>query len=122
MGRVILHHLTFRRARGEEAKRYNVIQKLTYIVVIFILLPIMIVTGLSMSPGMNSAVPWLPALFGGRQSARTVHFISANLIVLFVIVHVLEVFIAGVLNEMRSMITGWFAVRPERTNPDRSTP
>jgi len=122
VGRVILDHLIFRRARGEEAKRYNVIQKLTYIVVIFILLPMMIVTGLSMSPGMNSAVPWLPELFGGRQSARTVHFISASLIILFVIVHVVEVFIAGVFNEMRSMITGWFAVRPERTDPDRSTP
>ncbi len=112
VGRVILDHLTFKRARGEEAKRYNVIQKLTYIVVIFVLLPMMIITGLTMSPGMDAAAPWLPELFGGRQSARTFHFISASLIVLFVIIHVAKVFITGVLNEMRSMITGWFAVEP----------
>src|SRR5262249_44431349 len=66
IGRVILDHLTFTRARGEEAKHYNVIQKLTYIVVIFILLPMMIMTGLSMSPGVDSAAPWLPEIFGGR--------------------------------------------------------
>jgi len=122
LGRVILDHLTFKRARGEDAKRYNVLQKLTYIAVIFVALPLMIVTGLCMSPGVDSAAPWLPELFGGRQSARTVHFITASLIVLFVIVHVAEVFISGVVNEMRSMITGWFAVRPERGDAERSNP
>jgi thiosulfate reductase cytochrome b subunit len=122
IGRTILDHLTFTRARGEEAKRYNVIQKLTYIVVIFVLLPLMILTGLSMSPGVNSAASWLPQLFGGRQSARTIHFISANLIVLFVIVHVFEVLIAGFFNEMRSMITGWFVVRPERGDAKGTKP
>ena len=114
IGRTFVEHLKFKRARGEEAKRYNVLQKLAYIVVIFVLLPMMIVTGLSMSPGVNAAAPFLPELFGGRQSARTVHFVTSSLIVLFVIVHVLQVFLAGVFNEMRSMITGWFAVRPER--------
>ena len=114
IGRTILDHLKFKRARGEEAKRYNVLQKLTYIAVIFVLLPLMILTGLSMSPGANSAVQWLPQLFGGRQSARAIHFISGSLIVLFVLVHVLEVFIVGFFNEMRSMITGWFAIRPEK--------
>ena len=122
IGPTIVDHLKFKRARGEEAKRYNVLQKLTYIVVIFVLLPLMVVTGLSMSPGANSAVPWLPELFGGRQSARTVHFVSMLLLVLFVIVHILEVFIAGVFNEMRSMITGWFAIRPERGESKGSKP
>ena len=122
IGRTILDHLTFTRARGEEAKRYNVLQKLTYIIVIFVLLPLMILTGLSMSPGVNSATPWLPELFGGRQSARTFHFISALLLVLFVIVHVLEVIISGPINEMRSMITGWFAIRPERGNSKEGKP
>jgi thiosulfate reductase cytochrome b subunit len=122
IGRTILDHLTFTRARGEEAKRYNVLQKLTYIVVIFVLLPLMILTGLSMSPGVNSATPWLPELFGGRQSARTVHFISASLIVLFVLVHVFEMFVNGFFNEMRSMITGWFAIRPERSNAKGGKP
>jgi thiosulfate reductase cytochrome b subunit len=120
--RAILEHLTFRRARGEAAKRYNVLQKLTYIVVIFVLLPLMITTGLTMSPGVDSAAHWLPDAFGGRQSARTVHFITASLIVLFVIVHVVEVFISGFFNEMRSILTGWFAVRPEKNPAEGSKP
>jgi thiosulfate reductase cytochrome b subunit len=69
----------------------------------------MVLTGLAMSPGVNAVVP-LPDLFGGRQSARTVHFIVTNLLVLFVIVHVLLVLLSGVANNMRSMITGWFVI------------
>jgi thiosulfate reductase cytochrome b subunit len=118
--RAILDHLVLKRPRGEDAKRYNVLQKLTYIGVIFVLLPLMIVTGISMSPGIDSAAHWLPDLFGGRQSARTVHFIAATLIVLFVLVHVIEVLLSGPFNEMRSIITGWFAVRPEKTPVQRS--
>jgi thiosulfate reductase cytochrome b subunit len=114
IGRTILDHLKLKRARGEEAKRYNVLQKIAYITVVFVLLPLMILTGLSMSPGVNAAIGWLPELFGGRQSARTFHFIVGLLIVLFVIVHVLQVILAGFFNEMRSMITGWFAIRPDR--------
>jgi thiosulfate reductase cytochrome b subunit len=113
--RAIIEHLSFKRARGEAAKRYNVLQKLAYLSVIFVLLPLMIATGLSMSPGINSAAHWLPDFFGGRQSARTLHFIAAALIVLFVVVHVVEVFLAGFFNEMRSILTGWFAVRPEKS-------
>jgi thiosulfate reductase cytochrome b subunit len=120
--RAVLDHLTLKRARGDAAKRYNVIQKLTYIVVIFILLPLMILTGLTMSPGWDSFAPWLLDLFGGRQSARTVHFITATLIVLFVIVHIVEVLISGPFNEMRSIVTGWFAVRPEKKIAQRSNP
>ena len=112
IGRSILDHVKFKHARGEEAKRYNVLQKLAYLAVIFVVLPLMIVTGLTMSPGVDSAAPWLPEIFGGRQSARTIHFFAASAIVLFVVVHVLEVILSGVFNEMRSMITGWFAVRP----------
>jgi thiosulfate reductase cytochrome b subunit len=113
IGRSIREHLTFRHARGEAAKRYNVLQKLAYIAVIFVLLPLMVATGIAMSPGIDSAAPWLPELFSGRQSARTIHFMTASLIVLFVIVHILEVLLSGVFNEMRSMITGWFKVRPD---------
>jgi len=90
------------------------LQKLAYLSVIFILFPLMVITGLSMSPGIDTAAPWLPDLFGGRQSARTVHFISASLLILFVVVHVVEVLLGGFFNEMRSIITGWFAVRPEK--------
>jgi thiosulfate reductase cytochrome b subunit len=109
----IWDHMRLRHPTGEEAKRYNVLQKLTYLIVIFILLPVMVGTGLTMSPGMDAILPGLLSLFGGRQSARTIHFISANLIVLFVLVHVVEVFLAGVWNEMRSMITGRYAVPAE---------
>ena len=115
IGRSIVNHLRFRHPRGEEAKRYNALQKFTYLTVVFVLLPLMLITGLAMSPGIDSAAPWLPDLFGGRQSARTIHFISATLLVLFLVVHLLEVVLAGFFNEMRSIITGWFAVRPEKS-------
>lgn len=114
LGRSILDHLRFRHPRGDAAKRYNVLQKFAYMTVVFVLFPLMIITGLSMSPGIDSVAPWLPDLFGGRQSARTIHFIAAISLVLFVLVHLLEVLLAGVFNEMRSMITGWFSVRPEK--------
>jgi thiosulfate reductase cytochrome b subunit len=120
LGRSILDHLRFRHARGDAAKRYNVLQKFAYLVVIFALFPLMVVTGLSMSPGIDSAAPWLPDLFGGRQSARTIHFITAASLVLFVLIHLLEVLLAGIFNELRSMITGWFSVRPDET-PGRQT-
>ena len=86
------------------------LQKLTYLGVIFVLLPLMILTGLAMSPGMDAILPWLVDLFGGRQSARTIHFIAASLIVLFVFVHVAMVLLAGPVNELRAMITGRFAI------------
>ena len=109
----IWDHMRLKHARGEEAKSYNVLQKFAYLAVIFVLLPAMILTGLTMSPGVDAFFPWLLNLFGGRQSARTIHFISANLIVLFVLVHVVEVLLAGVVNELRSMITGRYVVPPE---------
>jgi len=111
----IVAHAKLHIPRGEESKRYNTLQKVAYIGVIFLILPMMILTGLSMSPGFDSAAPWLPQLFGGRQSARTIHFITANLIVLFVAVHLFEVFLVGAWNEIRSMITGYYEVKPEKT-------
>jgi thiosulfate reductase cytochrome b subunit len=116
IGRSLLDHLRFRHPRGEAAKRYNVLQKLAYMAVIFVLLPLMIVSGLTMSPGADSVAPWLLDLFGGRQSARTVHFITATFIVLFIVVHLIEVLLSGVFNEMRSILTGWFVVRPEKSD------
>ena len=108
--RDIADHLRLKFPRGEEARHYNPFQKLAYLSVIGVLLPTMILTGLTMSPGMDAILPWLVDLFGGRQSARTIHFIAANLIVLFVIVHVAMVFLAGPVNELRSMITGRFVI------------
>ncbi len=107
----IVDHIRLKHPVGEEAKHYNVLQKFAYLAVIFLILPTMILTGLTMSPGFDAFAPWLLDLFGGRQSARTIHFIAANLIVLFVIVHVVEVFIAGVFNEIGSMITGRYAIK-----------
>jgi thiosulfate reductase cytochrome b subunit len=109
----IWDHIRLKHPTGDEAKRYNILQKLAYLVVVFILLPLMVATGLTMSPGMDAVAPWLLTLFGGRQSARTIHFISANLIVLFIVVHVVEVLLAGVWNEVRSMITGRYVVPTE---------
>jgi thiosulfate reductase cytochrome b subunit len=109
----IWSHLRLRRARGEAARRYNVLQKLAYVIVIFALLPIMVLSGLTMSPAVTAAMPFLFDLFGGRQSARTIHFLVANLLVLFVLVHVIQVIVTGAFNNMRSMITGRYAILPE---------
>ncbi len=111
--RDIVDHIRLKHPTGEEAKRYNVLQKLTYLAVVFVILPVMVLTGLTMSPGVDAASPWLLNLFGGRPSARSIHFITANLIVLFVIVHVVEAFLAGIFNEMGSMITGRYAIRTQ---------
>ncbi len=110
----IKDHARLRFPRGEAAARYNILQKLSYIGVIFGLLPLMIFTGLTMSPGMDAAWPWLLDLFGGRQSARSIHFIAAWLLVLFFLVHIMMVILAGPINEVRSMISGWFTLPPER--------
>lgn len=110
----IAAHARLRFATGEAAKRYNVLQKISYLLIIFVLLPTMVLTGLSMSPGLNAAAPWLSDLFGGRQSARTLHFIAASAIVLFVVIHFAMVLLAGPWNEVRSMITGRYAIPPER--------
>jgi thiosulfate reductase cytochrome b subunit len=109
----IWDHIRLKHPVGEEAKRYNILQKFAYLAVVFLILPVMVLTGLTMSPGMDAVLPGLLTLFGGRQSARTIHFITANLIVLFVLVHVVEVFIAGVWNEIRSMITGRYVIKTQ---------
>ncbi len=112
--RDIRDHARLRFPTGQAALRYNVLQKASYIGVIFILLPLLIFTGLTMSPGMNAAWPWLVDLFGGRQSARSIHFITAWVLVAFFLVHILMVVLAGPINEIRSMITGWYRPPPER--------
>ena len=109
--RSIVDHVRLKHPVGEEAKRYNILQKFAYLAVIVGLLPAMVLTGLTMSPGGDAIFPWLTVLFGGRQSARAIHFITADLIVLFVVVHVVEVILAGVWNELRSMITGRYVIR-----------
>ena len=105
IGRDAVDHARFRFHR---TGRYGPLQKLSYAVVLLILLPMMILTGLAMSPGMNAAIPWLPEILGGRQTARTIHFGIMLLLVGFFFVHILMVLAAGPLNEMRSILTGWY--------------
>lgn len=113
IAREILDHARLRFPKGPEARRYNALQKISYLIVIFVLLPTMLASGLTMSPGVDAAVPWLLDLFGGRQSARTIHFVTASALVLFVIVHILMVLVSGVLNNVRSMVTGRYVIQAE---------
>lgn len=110
IGASIREHARLKFPKGDEAKRYNVLQKLAYLVVALVLLPLMLLTGLGMSPGMDAAFPFLLDILGGRQTARTLHFISATGIVLFVVVHLVMVLISGVWNNLRSMITGRYVI------------
>ena len=110
IGRSIVDHIKFKHPRGEEAKRYNVLQKLAYLAVIFVLLPLIVLMGLGMSPWINGIVPGWVDVVGGRQSARTIHFIVAWLLVGFVLIHVFEVIVSGLWNHLRSMITGRYRV------------
>jgi thiosulfate reductase cytochrome b subunit len=106
-------HARLRFPTGTDALNYNILQKLAYISVIFVLIPLMIFTGLTMSPGMGAAWPWLLDLFGGRQSARSIHFLSAFALVAFFIVHMIMVLLAGPFNEVRSIITGYYRLPRE---------
>jgi len=110
VGRSILDHIKLKHPTGDAALRYNVLQSLTYLVVIFGLLPLVVICGMALSPRLNAVFTGWVDLLGGRQSARSLHFLAALGLVLFVVVHVAEVVIAGVWNEMRSMITGWYRV------------
>lgn len=103
-------HLAFRFHDPEAPGDYNVLQKLSYVLVLFGLLPLVILTGIAMSPGLNAAFPWVLEVLGGRQSARSIHFLAASGITLFVIVHLVLVILAGAVNEVRSMVTGRWRV------------
>ena len=109
----IREHAALRFPTGAAALRYNVLQKLAYCGVLFGLLPLLILTGLTMSPGMDAGWPWLVELLGGRQSARSLHFLAAAGIAAFIIVHIAMVVLAGPVNEVRSMITGWYRLPGE---------
>ncbi|MEJ0024214.1 MAG: cytochrome b/b6 domain-containing protein [Alphaproteobacteria bacterium] len=113
----VIDHARLRFPKGEAAKHYNALQKLAYGGVVFVLLPMMVLTGLTMSPGFDAVAPILLDIFGGRQSARTLHFISAFLIVGFVFVHLAMVVLSGLINNVRSMITGRYEIEPEGKTP-----
>jgi len=110
------------RLRFHHGRSYNALQKLAYSVVFFILFPLIIATGLTMSPGIDAAFPWLLDLFGGRQTARTIHFSMMTLLVLFFVVHIVMVVAAGPLNELRSMVTGWYRASPDTSRREGDRP
>jgi thiosulfate reductase cytochrome b subunit len=113
IGASIVDHLRFRHPTGEAAKRYNVLQKFTYLTVIFVLLPLIILMGLGMSPRLDALFGGWVGWFGGRQSVRSIHFIVAWALVAFVLIHVFEVIVTGLWNNLRSMITGRYRVPGE---------
>ena len=110
IGASIRDHLRFKHPQGEAARDYNVLQKLAYLAVIFGLLPLIVVAGWAMSPWLNSLLPGWVDVLGGRQSARSIHFIVAWLLVAFVAVHVFEVLVSGLWNHLRSMVTGRYRI------------
>jgi thiosulfate reductase cytochrome b subunit len=111
---VMAHHLRFQPPDESEAWSYNVLQRLAYLSVIFILFPMIIWTGLAMSPAFVSAFPFTVTLLGGRQTARTIHFLVSLSLVMFLAVHVLMVWRAGFRNRVRAMITGRSSSHSER--------
>lgn len=110
----IKQHARLRFPTGAAALRYNILQKLAYAGVLFVLLPLIILTGLTMSPGMTSGWSWLIDLFGGRQSARSLHFLAMLGLVGFFFVHIAMVVLAGPINEVRSMISGYYHLPRDR--------
>ncbi len=108
------NHMSLRAIRHSVGEDYNSIQKLSYIGVIFVLLPLMIFTGLTMSPAMDANWPILTNLFGGRQSARSLHFIAAFLLVLFFLIHMVMVLLSGPFRQIGAMISGGERKEPSR--------
>jgi len=108
IGSSVWDHMRLRFPKGEEG--YNVLQRLSYLIVLFGLVPLLILAGLAMSPRIDAGFPLLVTLFGGRQSARTVHFLCAFGLLTFTVVHLVMVVVSGVWNNVRSMLTGWYAI------------
>ncbi|HEX4783743.1 MAG TPA: cytochrome b/b6 domain-containing protein [Candidatus Sulfotelmatobacter sp.] len=111
---VIAKHVRFKRPDQAEASSYNMVQRITYLAVIFVFFPLVIVTGLALSPGFNSVFPAAVNILGGRQSARTLHFFVSIFLLIFLIVHIGMVILAGFWRRTRSMIIGVAAVPEER--------
>ena len=118
----IKDHARLRFPTGAAALRYNILQKLSYGLVLFVLLPLIVFTGLAMSPAMDSGWQWLLDVFGGRQSARSLHFIAMVALIGFVIVHVAMVVLAGPINELRSMISGFYRLPGKQAEAEEGTP
>jgi thiosulfate reductase cytochrome b subunit len=114
VSRVVSNHLHLKQSEEDEFLTYNVVQRLSYLAVVFVLFPLMIWTGLAMSPALTSVCHALVNILGGQQSARTTHFFVASFLVLFLLVHISMVCLAGFTNRMRAMMTGR-VLRPGRS-------
>jgi thiosulfate reductase cytochrome b subunit len=106
IGRTVFDHLRGRHPSADDGWTYNVVQRLTYLTVIFVVFPGIVWTGLAMSFGVTSVFPWLATLLGGHQSARTLHFIFVSLLIVYIIVHIAMLCLAGFTSHVRAMITG----------------
>lgn len=114
---MVLYYLRIRGSSPQEGE-YNPLQRMAYTSVFFVLTPLIMLSGMAMSPQLNTAFHWLPVMFGGRQSARSIHFILTFLFVSFTFGHVFMVVMTGIFNNMRSMVTGWYREK----GPDISEP
>jgi thiosulfate reductase cytochrome b subunit len=113
--RMVWHDFQLKRPSEEEALTYNVLQRLAYLAVVLVLFPLVILSGLAMSPAIASVVPVLRSGFGGQQSARTIHFFVALALVLFLCVHIAMVWLAGFTDRVRAMVTGYSASGKEHS-------
>ena len=113
LSRVVSDHLRLRVSRDSGGDSYNVLQRITYATVVFVLGPLVLLSGLAFSPALASVMPVLVEMFGGQQSARTIHFFAGAAVVIFLIVHVIMVWLTGFKARMRSMITGRTERAPE---------
>jgi thiosulfate reductase cytochrome b subunit len=120
IGHSIVEHLKFKHPTGDEAARYNVLQKLAYLAVVLVLLPGIVLFGLAMSPDFDVLLGWLLDLVGGRQSARTWHFIFAMALVAFIAIHLFMVIVTGPINQVRAMITGKYDIHLDPPAPGES--
>jgi len=111
----VASHLRFERPSEAEASSYNVLQRLAYLFVIVVLFPLVIWSGLAMSPAFVSAFPSTVTLLGGRQSARTIHFFVSVALTLFLLIHIVMIYLAGFWSRTRAMITGRANTHMERT-------
>jgi thiosulfate reductase cytochrome b subunit len=107
------NHLRLRFPAGEATRVYNPLQKVSYLAVIGVIAPVIVVTGLGMSPAIDAIAPSVLSVLGGRQSARSLHFIAVNLLLLFFVVHIAALMAVGVWNELRSMLTGRYVIKAE---------
>jgi len=115
VARLVTNHLRFKRPGVETSLAYNVLQRLTYLLVVLVLFPLIIWTGFAMSPAIVSVFPVFVTVLGGQQTARTLHFFISDFLVLFLLVHIAMVWLAGFRNRMRAMITGHSAAGKEHT-------